>query len=739
MPKKTPRLSRLSTRERALFGLLIGIVVAAVFASVRNSGPVERFEWRLVDARTQAYVGSRPPDPRIVMAVVDDYDVEMLKKHDVTWPWDLTVNSLAFQWMAAAKVRAVAVDVLHMNQGGGPKENGNDAQEREGQELGGAYAEVGATVLAYELSSNAPQEQVVYDYRLPHFREHVDRMLPVKGRPSFERNHAYLPAYWLLSGAHRVGYVNQDTDTDGVVRRASPFAAWHGKVLQSLPLATAVAATDGDVDLSTERIVLGSVTQRLDPEATFYVNFRSDRGGHERVKVSDLVFAGNELKTNREKNIPGVPSYQTATPDRLRGKIVIWGIDLQGQKDIVPAAVSARMSGPNLQATILDNLLNGDGRTAVPRLANIEILFGLCALLGVIGGITKRRGTFIGAWALFSAGTYFVAFKLFARGTSIDLFTPLVALLVTYAGVVAFRELTEGRRNRWLEGTFGQYLSPAVIGAIKKDPALLELGGRKREVTVLFSDVKGFTSISEKLSSEDLVRLLNHYLTRQSEPILAVDGVIDKFIGDAVVAFFGDPVSVPDHALRACRAAVQCADIVKDSQPLADELGAGPVSNRIGVNSGTVTVGNMGSDKRFDYTCIGDTVNFSSRLEGANKAFGSRILIGPATYEQAKQGIVAIPIAKLQVVGKSETVAVHALLGLRGETPQDVLIHADAYEKAHAWVLRDNLEAAKAALAEAEAAKPDDGPTAWLRGLVGELESGKRPRPWDGIFVLDAK
>ena len=739
MPKKTPRLSRLSTRERALFGLLIGIVVAAVFASVRDTGPVERFEWRLVDARTQAYIGTRPPDPRIVMAVVNDEDVERLRKDSHYWPWSLDVNALAFKWMAAAGVRAVAVDVLHYDTGIGPQEHGDEAREAEGRDLGGAFGQIGEVALAYELTDVRAQDPDVYAYREPLFREHVDRMLPATGHPALERSYAFLPAYRLLEGARRVGYVNQATDADGVTRRAAPLAAWRGRILQSLPLATALAATDEKASLSTERIVLGPVTQRLDADADFYINFRTELGGHERVSVADMVYAGNQLEENQAAGKKEVPKVGSADPAALRGKIVIWGVDLQGFKDIVFSPVARRMSGPNIQATILDDLLNGDGRVAVPRTVNLEILFGLCALLGVIGGVAKRRGVFIGSWLLLSGGTYFAAYKLFAAGHSIDLFTPLVSLLVTYAGVVAFRELTEGRRNRWLEGTFGQYLSPAVIAAIKKDPTLLELGGRKRELTILFSDVKEFTRISEKLSSEDLVRLLNHYLTRQSGQILEHDGVIDQFIGDAVVAFFGDPVVYADHALRGCQAAVRCSRAIEETQPLAAELGVGPLVNRIGVNSGPVTVGNMGSDKRFDYTCIGDPVNLSSRLEGANKAFGTRILIGPQTYEQAKQGIVTIPIANLRVVGKHEPVAVYALLGLRGETPQDVLVHADAYGKAHAWVLRDDLEAAKAAIAEAEKVKPEDGPTAWLRGLVEELESGKRPRPWDGIYVLDAK
>ena len=739
MPKKTPRLSRLSTRERALFGLLIGIVVAAVFASVRNTAPVKRLEWRLVDARTQEYMGSRPPDDRIVMAVIDDLDIERLKKGwEYPWPWPLSVNALAFRWMAAAKVKAVAVDVLHLDQGSGPREHGTEAMEMEGTELAQAYEQVGEVVLAVELA-DVPRDEEIQALRMPALTRHLSRLLPVEGTPAFERPNISLPAYQLLMGAKRIGYVNQDTDDDGVIRRASPMAAWRGKVLPSLALATAIGANDGQATLSTRSIAVGDRVQRLDSEGSFYVNFRSPRGGHERVLVSDLVEAGGQLEAAREAGKSDVPSVRTADAAKLKGKIVIWGVDLQGQKDIVYSPISKRFTGPSMHATILDNLLNGDGRVAVNRITNLEILFALCGVLGAIGGVAKRRGLFIGSWLLFSAGTYFAAYKIFERGWSIDLFTPLVALLVTYAGVVAFRELTEGRRNRWLEGTFGQYLSPAVIGAIKKDPALLELGGRKRELTILFSDVKEFTRISERLSSEDLVRLLNHYLTRQSGPILERDGVIDKFIGDAVVAFFGDPVVFPDHALRACQAAVRCSQAIEETQPLAAELGVGPLMNRIGVNSGPVTVGNMGSDKRFDYTCIGDAVNLSSRLEGANKAFGTRILIGPLTYEQAKSGIVSVPIARLRVVGKNEPVPVHALLGLRGETPQDVLVWADAYEKAHAAALADDLAAARAALDEAESLKPEQGAATWLRRLVRELSEGSRPRPWDGVYVLDAK
>jgi adenylate cyclase len=312
-------------------------------------------------------------------------------------------------------------------------------------------------------------------------------------------------------------------------------------------------------------------------------------------------------------------------------------------------------------------------------------------------------------------------------------------VFVTVAAAASLKALTEGRRNRWLEGTFGKYLSPSVIEALKRDPSLIQLGGRRVEVSVLFSDVRGFTGISERLRPDDLVRLLNRYLTRQSAETLGEDGVIDKFFGDGVMAFFGDPIPHADHAKRACRAAVRSSRATADLESLTRELGVPEIVNRIGVNSGPALVGNMGSEARFDYTAMGDTVNLASRLESANKFFGSRILVGEATWDLAKDILVGKPIGRLVVMGRAEPVGVHEVVGLAGEAPEDLVRHARAFAEAHDAARSDDLETARARLAEAERLRPGDGPCAWLGRLLDDLEAGRRPRPWDGVVVLDAK
>jgi adenylate cyclase len=420
----------------------------------------------------------------------------------------------------------------------------------------------------------------------------------------------------------------------------------------------------------------------------------------------------------------------------VKGKIVIWGVN-PGRQGRRLRADLREVPRPEFQATVLDNLLQGDRGVPVGRGTDLAVLALISVLCGALSSVRLPRGVGLGAVTAVAAGFVFLAYRLFAGGTSIDLVTPVVGAFATWAGVTGYRLLTEGKRNKWLEGTFSQYLAPAVIKAIKADPSMLALGGRQRELSVLFSDVKGFTTISETLGPEHTVRLLNDYLSRQSEPVLQNDGVIDKFIGDAVMAFFGEPVAHADHALRACRAAVESLAVLAGTQPLARELGIGTLVNRIGVASGPATIGNIGSDRRFNYTAIGDTVNFASRLEGANKAFGSRILLADATYQAAKDAVVAKPLAKLIVVGKTEPVEVFELVGLRGEAPDDLVRHAEAFTRAHAAV-RARTTSRRAGGPPRPAVARRTGPAPGCGCSSPSCAPGATPT-LVGILVLDSK
>jgi adenylate cyclase len=748
MPR-IPRLTPTLPSVRVLVAMGIGLGMGLLLLGLREGGFVGHLERRLVDVRTEANMGSREPDPRIVMAVLKDQDLAAFKGDAHIWPWTLELNAYAFQWMAACGVRAVLVDVLHLDRGSGPDELDPASPVSQAQAVGwaaeadtlaGAFSKARSVVLAYTLASPTDrQSKWETAARLPEFEKHLTR-LPHIGTPTtYARDHPNLPVVRLLRSAAAVGYVNADSDGDGVIRRAAPIALMNGRHVVSLALAAALLVTPKDVEFEERAIRLGPVRQRLDADGRFLVNFRGRADSYAAVRPSDMIRAGALLEEAGGDGSAPPPSFQTAVPEAVRGKIVIWGVNASGAKDVVSAPIDDSYPGPEYHATILDNLLHGDGRVYVSPWVNTLILMCGVLVIGLMGGMQLPRGVYAGASFVILGGTLAAGWLLFGRGIVLDMLVPTLGFVGTYAGVMGFRVLTEGVRNRWLEGTFGKYLSPSVIAALKEDPGLIELGGRRVEVSVFFSDIQGFTGISEKLQAADLVRLLNRYLTRQSAEVLAEEGVIDKFIGDAVMAFFGDPLPHPDHALRACRAAVHCVAALPEMEPLAKELGLPPLVNRIGVNSGPAFVGNMGSDARFDYTAMGDTVNLASRLESANKVFGSRILIGPTTHEQAKGSILAKPLARLQVVGKTKPMQVYELVGIRGEASDALAQHVEAYERAHAALLADDLEGARRELAEAEKAKPRDVTTSWLRGILAQVSDGSIPRPWDGILVLESK
>lgn len=751
--KPAPRLSVQPAWVGALVGAGIGVGVALVLLLARGTDAMTGLEWRLVDTRTKTFAGARPPHPDLVLAEVGNEDVAAIRATGSAgnWPWPLDLTAYAFAWMKEAGVRAVAVDIYQFDRGRVAEELGlSTAEEVEAyerdhggiepvRELAAAYRGDTRVVLAMELSRQPPEGgETAYRLRRPVFLRQLEALPPLDVPTSIVRPYVNLPVLRLLEAARGAGFAVAVTDDDGVLRRAGLVGAWDGRRVPSLPLATLLAARD-DVRVSGRAVAVGDRVQRLSDDGTFLLAFRGEPGTFPRISPAAMVAAGAELADRRARGEPGIPPAGHIAAEQMRGKIVLWGANPSGFKDVVSTPLSAAFSGPEYQLTVIDNLLRGDGVREASSTTNAALLLALCAGLGALAGGARRRWIPLAAAAVAGGALWLAAYRCFAAGLSIDLVTPTLGVLLTYAGGLAYKSLTDGRRNRWLEGTFSQYLAPSVIAAIQKDPSMLALGGRQREISVLFSDVKGFTTISETLTSDQVVRLLNDYLTRQSAPVLENDGVIDKFIGDAVMAFFGDPVAQSDHARRACQAAVASVKAAEGSQALARSLGLAGITNRIGIASGPATVGNIGSDRRFNYTAIGDTVNFASRLESSNKAFGSRILLADATYQAARGAVLAKPLASLLVVGKSEPVPVWELLAMAYDASDALRRHAEVFTRAHAAVLADDLDAAERLLEEAEGLHPGDGPCRWLGALIDELHDGRRPRPWDGVYAMDSK
>jgi adenylate cyclase len=270
----------------------------------------------------------------------------------------------------------------------------------------------------------------------------------------------------------------------------------------------------------------------------------------------------------------------------------------------------------------------------------------------------------------------------FILGYWTNFIAPEFAVLLSFTAASLLNYRFEGKQRRFIKNVFRRYLSPQVIDRILADPDLLRLGGEKREITSFFTDLAGFTAISEGLSPEELVDLLNDYLSEMTDIILSQGGTLDKYEGDAIIAFWNAPLTQPDHALRTCRAALACQRRLTELRPDFQNRYGQELSMRIGINSGPAVVGNMGSRDRFDYTAMGDTINLASRLEGACKQYHVPILVGEETYDQVKEQIVTKEVDLIRVVGRKKPVRVFEILGEKGEVKEEELEKIAVFERA---------------------------------------------------------
>jgi adenylate cyclase len=320
----------------------------------------------------------------------------------------------------------------------------------------------------------------------------------------------------------------------------------------------------------------------------------------------------------------------------------------------------------------------------------------------------------------------------------LPLAVPLLAILLSTVGAFAWSYFTEDRQRRMILKALAQYVSPAVADRIARDPTQVNLGGERRDMTVMFTDLKNFTNMTESMQVEDLTRMINYYFREMSEVVLKVDGTVDKYIGDAIMSFWNAPVEQADHALLACRAALGMQQREREIRPELEKLGAKDLLTRIGLNSGTMAVGNMGSERKLNYTVLGDSVNFASRLEGANKFYGTQILMAESTAKLVRDHVVMRQVDVLRVKGKKQPMAVFELMG-EGAAGEGLKPLAQRYERAFDLYRRQQWEAAEAELAALLAEHPNDGPATTLMARIARFRQEPPPADWDGVYEAKDK
>jgi adenylate cyclase len=299
--------------------------------------------------------------------------------------------------------------------------------------------------------------------------------------------------------------------------------------------------------------------------------------------------------------------------------------------------------------------------------------------------------------------------------------------------------ISEMGQKTMIREMFGQYLSPKVVENLVDDPSKIQLGGEEREMTAFFSDIRGFSSISERLTPSELVQVLNDYLTDMCDIILAAEGTVDKFEGDSIMAFWGAPTRQADHAKRACFAAIEMNDRLIELRARALEQGVTPLVVRMGMNTGTMVVGNMGSKQRMNYTIMGDAVNLASRLEGANKAYGSGMMISESTYRFCEADVDVRELDRITVVGKSEPVTVYQLLNRKNQTSDAEADLVDQFSKGLELYKAGDFQRAKSEFSACLEIFADDGPAQTYISRCQAFTDNPPGADWDGVYRLTEK
>lgn len=429
------------------------------------------------------------------------------------------------------------------------------------------------------------------------------------------------------------------------------------------------------------------------------------------------------------------------TEEDFKDRVLIYGLTAAGTQDLNPMPYNPRYPMVGLHANVLNNLVTQNFLDRVPFWVNILVLIGFGLLMGLLVPRFKPlRGAVL---LLVILGGFLVTaqYLLFeGRGLWIDVFGPVLVIATGYTFITVYNFFFEEKEKKMIRGIFSRYVTKSVVDELIKNPDMVKLGGERKVLTVFFSDVAGFTTVSEQLTPEELVSLLNEYLTAMTEIILKYDGMLDKYEGDAIMAVFGTPILYEDHATRACYVSLEMQEeLVKLRKKWKDE-GRPELYVRIGLNTGAMVAGNMGAASRLDYTVMGDSVNLGSRLEGANKQYNTSIMISEYTYEAAKNDIEVRFLDSLRVKGKKLPVKVYELLGRKDNgIPETIENVKKLYEQGIEKYLSREWDAGLEFLNKALSIKPDDGPSSVYVKRCLAFKEHPPPDDWDGVFTMESK
>lgn len=627
-----PRVRRLAA------GLVAGCIGTAVAMALMAAGVLASWEAVTFDirARLLARPGPRTDDIRIIL--LDQQSLDWAKtEFGLGWPWPRQAYVPVVDFCRRAGAASLVFDVVFTE----PSVYGVS----DDTSLGEAFARYGRVVLPADFAKLDGSDETWPGHAPPSDIPHTGSIR------ADGANVATFPIPELARHAAVIGNVNVSPDPDTVYRRVPLLTLFDDRLVPSLPLAALrLDRPDTRLAFTPDGVAIHGETIRTDRNGAALLNYRGPTDTYRTYSAASVMESGLRLAE-------GQPSQLDLA--QFKGKHVLFGFSATGLYDLRPTPMGGVSPGVMINATVLDNLLSGDfmRRSSMTADGLAALCFALLAGAAIMGCRRVSMAALLTGAAV--AAPVALSLTMYRAGVWFGLTPQLMACLVTIFLASGHKYATEGRQKRYIKNAFRQYLSPHVIEQLLAHPERLTLGGERRELSIFFSDLQGFTTISEGLDPESLTAVLNDYLTAMTDIIQDLGGTIDKYEGDAIIAFWNAPVDQPDHARRAVRAALECQRKLAAMRPDLLRRTGNEFHMRIGINTGHAVVGNLGSHSRFDYTMLGDAVNLAARLEGLNKQFGTYTMISQSTLDALGEGFYSRELSRVRVVGKNEAVTVY--------------------------------------------------------------------------------
>jgi adenylate cyclase len=746
---------------KSLFGInaatvTTGTILLGLAAYLAGIPFLDLMELKTVDLRFVSR-GDLEPGHEIILAVVDDKSIEKEGK----WPWPRARLADLVDTLSESGAKVIGFDIGFLE----PDENNTLKTIRriedkikalgiENTDLADFLHESEAVadndrLLADAISRSQAGVVLGYFFHIPgKNRKNVDEekirqelKLISKARyhmvryTSKESQHssvytALMPRAnirLISSATPDAGYFNIFPDRDGVIRWTPMVIECQGKLFAPLSFQIVRAFMGGPplsakiADYGIEQLQVGRLTVPVAEDGSLMINYRGKAGTFPHISVSDIL----------EQKVPS---------KTFKDKIVIVGATATGIYDLRVTPFSSVYPGLEIHANVVDNILHQNFLHR-PNWAGLFDMAAIILLGASLGIILAKARPFTGIFtsvALFLFYVWLCRYLFVYRGAVLNLTYPCLILIAVYVNMTILKYVTEERQKKWIRNAFSYYLSPSVVTDIVKEPDKLKLGGAKKELSVLFSDIRGFTTISEGLTPEELVHFMNDYLTSMTDVLFEYEALLDKYIGDAIMAVFGAPAPNENHAQCACRAALGMLDALEDVRMRWKSQKIPHIDIGIGINTGQMVVGNMGSKRRFDYTVMGDSVNLASRLEGTNRMYGTCIIISEFTLAHVSPLFLCRELDLVRVKGKSDTVRIYELMG-EADVAQDIVDLAGRFTQGLEEYRRQEWDRAETHFSNALKLSPDDRPSQCYYDRCRTLKKNPPGNDWDGVYTMTSK